>query len=208
MQRARYRGQLVTQGSGDIPYVPYWMGKQWAKPLTLFYRVAFRMTDTTANNVIKPIITDGNMIPAMKYVAGTVASGYAIYNMYDWILDEERVNKFKSMPNNMLQYFIKAEGLGIFSNLFGEYGGGIDSYEAVIARNAKTFSDMLVGFTKEMFRGEPEFAIKEVKDGVSEIVAGYNFYKGIWDRATGETRKLVKDSRRRQSQFLDAFYPK
>ena len=208
MQRARYRGQLVTQGSGDIPYVPYWMGKQWAKPLTLFYRVAFRMTDTTANNVIKPIITDGNMIPAMKYVAGTVASGYAIYNMYDWILDEERVNKFKSMPNNMLQYFIKAEGLGIFSNLFGEYGGGIDSYEAVIYRNAKSFADMLVGFTKEAVRGEPEFAIKEVKDGVSEIVAGYNFYKGIWDRATGETRKLVKDSRRRQTQFLDAFYPK
>ena len=208
MQRARYRAQLVTQGSGDIAYVPYWMGKQWAKPLTLFYRVAFRMTDTAANNVIKPIITDGNMIPAMKYVSGSVASGYAIYNMYDWILDEERVNKFKSMPNNMLQYFIKAEGLGIFSNLFGEYGGGIDSYEAVIVRNAKSFADMLVGFTKEAVRGEPEFAIKEVKDGVSEIVAGYNFYKGIWDRATGETRKLVKDSRRRQTQFLDAFYPK
>jgi hypothetical protein len=208
MQRARYRAQLMTQGSGDIPYVPYWMGKQWAKPLTLFYRVAYRMTDTAANNVIKPIITDGNMIPAMKYVAGTTASGFAIYQMYDWILDEQRINQFKSMPNNMLQYFIKAEGLGIFSNLFGEYGGGIDSYEAVIARNAKTFLDTLVGFTKEVVRGEPEFAIKEVKDGVSEIVAGYNFYKGIWDRASGETRKLVKDSRRRQSQFLNAFYPK
>ena len=53
-----------------------------------------------------------------------------------------------------------------------------------------------------------EFVIKEAKDGLSDVVAGYNFYKGIWDRASGETRKLVKDSRRRQSQFLNAFYPK
>ena len=77
MQRARYRTQLVTQGSGDIPYVPYWMGKQWAKPLTLFYRVAYRMTDTVAKNVVKPIIVDGNMVPAMKYMAGTMGTGYS-----------------------------------------------------------------------------------------------------------------------------------
>ena len=208
MQRARYRTQLVTQGSGDIPYVPYWMGKQWAKPLTLFYRVAYRMTDTVATNVLKPIITDGNMVPAMKYVAGTTATGFATFQLYDWILDEQRSNQFKNMPNNMLEYFIKAEGLGLFSNAFGEYGGAIDSYTPVVVRNAKTFTNMLVGMTKETLRGEPGFVVKEAEDGLTEIVAAYNFYKRGWDRVTGETQKKVRDSRRRQSQFLDAFYPK
>ena len=184
------------------------MGKQWAKPLTLFYRVAYRMTDTVATNVLKPIITDGNMVPAMKYVAGTTATGFATFQLYDWILDEQRSNQFKNMPNNMLEYFIKAEGLGLFSNAFGEYGGAIDSYTPVVVRNAKTFTNMLVGMTKETLRGEPGFAVKEAEDGLTEIVAAYNFYKRGWDRATGETQKKVRDSRRRQSQFLDAFYPK
>ena len=208
MQKARYRAQLVTQGSGDIPYVPYWMGKQWAKPLTLFYRVAYRMTDTVAKNVVKPIIVDGNMVPAMKYMAGTMGTGYTLYQLYEWILGEERTNKFKSMPNNMLEYFLKAEGLALFSNAFGEHGGTIDSYQPVVFRNTKTFVDMLVGMTKEGFRGEIGFAGKELKDGMQEIVAGYNFYKRGWDSFTGDTQKKFKDSRRRQTQFLDAFYPK
>lgn len=208
MQKARYRAQLVTQGSGDIPYVPYWMGKQWAKPLTLFYRVAYRMTDTVAKNVVKPIIVDGNMVPAMKYMAGTMGTGYTLYQLYEWILGEERVNKFKSMPNNMLEYFLKAEGLALFSNAFDEHGVVVDSYQPVVFRNTKTFVDMLVGMTKEGFRGEIGFAGKELKDGMQEIVAGYNFYKRGWDSFTGDTQKKFKDSRRRQTQFLDAFYPK
>jgi len=208
MQKARYRAQLVTQGSGDIPYVPYWMGKQWAKPLTLFYRVAYRMTDTVAKNVVKPIIVDGNMVPAMKYMAGTMGTGYTLYQLYEWILGEERTNKFKSMPNNMLEYFLKAEGLALFSNAFDEHGGVVDSYQPVVFRNTKTFVDMLVGMTKEGFRGEIGFAGKELKDGMQEIVAGYNFYKRGWDSFTGDTQKKFKDSRRRQTQFLDAFYPK
>ena len=208
LQRARYRAQLVTQGSGDIAYVPYWMSKQWAKPLTLFYRVAYRVTDTVANNVIKPIVADGNMIPAMKYVSSTIGSGMAIHSIYEWILDEDRMNKYKSMPNNMLDYFIKAEGLGLFSNAFDEYGGVVDSYQPVVFKNAQTFVNMMVGMTEELLRGEPEFAIKEVKDGASEIVAAYNFYKRTWQAMTGDTEKQFMDSRRRQSQFLDAFYPK
>ena len=206
--RARYRSQLVTQGSGDIPYVPYWMGKQWAKPLTLFYRVAYRMTETAQKNVIKPIIVDGNMIPAMKYMTAVTGSGMVLYKFYDWVLDEERMNQFKSMPSNMLDYFIKAEGLGLFSNAFNEYGGVADSYWPVVARNTETFVDMLTGTFKEVARGEPEFAIKEIGDGMSQIVAAYNGYKRVWDRLTGDTQKRFKDSRRRQTQFLDAFYPK
>ena len=207
-QKARYRSQLVTQGSGDIPYVPYWMGKSAAKPLTLFYRVAYRMTETTQNNVIKPIVVDGNMIPAMKYMTSVMGTGFALYTFYDWVLGEERTNQFKTTPNHMLDYFMKAEGLGLFSNAFNEYGGVVDSYQPVVFRNTKTFIDMLVNMTSEGLRGEVGFAGKELKDGMTEIVAAYNVYERLWKNLTGDTQKQFKDSRRRQTQFLDAFYPK
>ena len=207
-QKARYRSQLVTQGSGDIPYVPYWMGKSAAKPLTLFYRVAYRMTETTQNNVIKPIVVDGNMIPAMKYMTSVMGTGFALYTFYDWVLGEERTNQFKTTPNHMLDYFLKAEGLGLFSNAFNEYGPVVESYQPVVFRNTKTFIDMLVNMTSEGLRGEVGFAGKELKDGMTEIVAAYNVYERLWKNLTGDTQKQFKDSRRRQTQFLDAFYPK
>jgi hypothetical protein len=151
---------------------------------------------------------DGNMVPAMKYMVGVTGTGFALFQFYDWVLGEERVNQFKSMPSNMLEYFLKAEGLGLFSNAFDAYGGAVDSYTPVVFRNTKTFIDMLVNMTSEGLRGEVGFAGKELKDGMTEIVAGYNTYKRLWDYATGDTQKKYKESRRRQTQFLDAFYPK
>ena len=207
-KKASYRAQLVTQGAGSLPYVPLWMSKPWAKPLTLFYRVAYRMTEATAQNIIKPIIVDGNMIPAMKYMTGVTGTGFALYQFYDWVLGEERRNQFKSMPSNMLDYFMKGEGLGIFSNAFDEYGGVVDSYVPVIYRNTKDFIDMLVNASGELMRGEPEFAAKEIGDGLGSIIAAYNGWKRVIDYHTEDTQKKFKESRRRQTQFLDAFYPK
>ena len=203
LMRARQRAHIVTQGSGDLPYVPYWMGKQWARPMTLFYRIAYRMTDTVAKNVIKPIIVDGNMVPAMKYLTATTGAGMSLYTMYDWKLGEERVNQFKSTPSHLLDYFLKAEGLAIFSNAFDEYGGVVDSYEPVVWRNTKAFYDNMYAFVT----GKKTF-VQAGGDGLSEIVAAYNGYKRVWDNITGDTQKRFKDSRRRQTQFLDAFYPK
>ena len=207
-KQATYRAQLVTQGAGSLPYVPLWMSKPWAKPLTLFYRVAYRMTEATSQNVIKPIIVEGNMIPAMKYMTGVTGTGFALYQFYDWVLGEERRNQFKSMPSNMLDFFMKGEGLGIFSNAFDEYGGVVDSYVPVIYRNTKDFINMLVNASGELVRGEPEFAAKEIGDGLGSIIAAYNGWKRVADRVTGDTQKKFKESRRRQTQFLDAFYPK
>ena len=42
---------IITQGGPSLPFVPRWMGKNWAKPLTLFYRVAYRMAEVVANSV-------------------------------------------------------------------------------------------------------------------------------------------------------------
>ena len=202
-KRARTQAHIVTQGSGELPFVPYWMGKAWARPLTLFYRIAYRMTDTVAKNVIKPIITEGNMVPAMKYLPLSTGAGYALMQVYDWVFGEERVNKFKSLPPQYFEYFIKAEGLALFSNMYDAHGGVLDSYKPVIFRNAETFVDnveSIISGTKK-----PHQAIG---DGVKSIVAAANTADRFYKHVTGDVQKQFIESRRRQTQYLDTYYPK
>ena len=201
--KARQQAHLVTQGSGELPYVPFWMGQNWAKPLTLFYRIAYRMTETVGKNVVKPIIVDGNMVPAMKYMTFATGTGYSLYQVYSWLFDEERVNKFKSMPSNMFTYFIKAEGLAMFSNAFDEYGGVVDSYKPVVLRNTEEFFDELEAFVS----GKKTFG-QAAGDGLKRIVSVYNTADRAYQMYNQDNQKKFLDSRRRQTQYLDAFYPK
>ena len=203
LKQAAQQAHTITQGSGDLPYIPYWMGKGWAKPLTLFYRVAYRITDSVAKNVVKPVIVDGNMVPAMKYIGASVAAGKTLYAAYDYIFDEERVNKFKDTPSQWFDYFIKAEGLALFSNAYNEYGGWEESYFPVPLRNITTVWDNLVDFGQGKKHGATAFG-----DGMKEIVALYGTAERFIKRFTEKNVKQYDDSKRRQYQFLDTYYPK
>jgi hypothetical protein len=202
-KRARTQAHIITQGSGELPFVPYWMGKAWARPLTLFYRIAYRMTETVAKNVIKPIIVEGNMVPAMKYLPLTVGAGYALMQVYDWLFDEQRVNKFKDLPSQYFEYFIKAEGLALFSNMYDAHGGVFESYKPVILRNADTFVDnveSIISGTKKPLQG--------IGDGVKSIVAAANTADRAYKNLTNDVQRKFIASRRRQTQYLDAYYPR
>ena len=203
LTQARQQAHMITQGSPDLPYVPYWMGRAWAKPLTLFYRIAYRVTNAITDNAIMPIITDGNMMPAMKYIGLNIPVGMGLYSVYNWALGEERQNQFKSMPAEYLDYFIKAEGLGMFSNLVDDYGGFGEAYNPVIIRNTQEFlSNVQSYLTGKKTLGQA------TDDGLSSIVAAYNGWKRVILNLSGDKKKLVSDSRRRQYQFLDTFFPK
>ena len=203
LKQAAQQAHTITQGSGDLPYIPYWMGKGWAKPLTLFYRVAYRITDSVAKNVVKPVIVDGNMVPAMKHIGASVAAGKTLYAAYDYIFDEERVNKFKDTPSQWFDYFIKSEGLALFSNAYNEYGGWEESYFPVPLRNITTVWDNLVDFGQGKKHGTTALG-----DGMKEIVALYGTAERYIKQFTKENVKQYDDSKRRQYQFLDTYYPK
>ena len=202
-RQASQQAHIITQGSGDLPYIPYWMGKGWAKPLTLFYRVAYRITDTVAKNVVKPVVVDGNMVPAMKYIALSTLSGKALYAAYDFVFDEERVNKFKDTPSQWFDYFIKAEGLALFSNASNEYGGWEEAYYPVPLRNVETVWDNLWDFVQGKKFGSTAFG-----DGMKEIVALYGATERAIKNRTEKDIKRYDDSKRRQYKFLDTYYPK
>tara|TARA_R110002050_G_scaffold66303_4_gene143190 strand:+ start:2 stop:3019 length:3018 start_codon:yes stop_codon:yes gene_type:complete len=197
------QAHVVTQGSGDLAYVPYWMGQGWAKPLTLFYRVAYRITDTVAKNVVKPVLVDGNMVPAIKYMGLSTLAGKSLYAAYDYMFDEERVNKFKDMPSQYFDYFLKAEGLALFSNAYNEYGGWEEGYYPVPIRNIETVWDNL----KDFVEGK-KFGTTALGDGLKEVVALYGFSERAIKQYTKESVKQYDDSKKRQYQFLDTYYPK
>ena len=202
-KQASQQAHVITQGSGDLPYLPYWMGRGWAKPLTLFYKVAYRITDTVAKNVIKPGVVDGNLVPAMKYMGLSALSGKALYSAYDFLFDEERSNKFKDVPSQWWDYFIKAEGLALFSNAGSQYGGFEEAYYPVPLRNVQVVWDNLWDFIQGKKYGSTALG-----DGVKEIVAIYGTAERILKKSVEENVKKHDDSKRRQYQFLDAYYPK
>ena len=203
-KRARDQAHIITQGSGEAPYVPYWMGKNWARPLTLFYRIAYRITDTVAKNVIKPTLVDGNFAGAMKYLPLSIGAGYALSQVYNWAFDEQRTNKFKELPAQYFDYFLKAEGLALFSNIYEEDGSlGLDSFKPVVIRNAEVFMDNLEAWARGT--KTPKQAIG---DGVKRIVSAANTADRVLQNITASDRKKFLDSRRRQTQYLNAFYPK
>ena len=203
MKQAAQQAHVITQGSGDLPYIPYWMGRGWAKPLTLFYKVAYRITDTVAKNVVKPAIVDGNLVPSMKYIGLSTLSGMTLYSAYDFLFDEQRVNKFKDLPSQFWDYFLKAEGLALFSNASNEYGGFEEAYYPVPLRNIEVVWDNLVDWVQGK-----KFGTTALGDGMKEIVAVYGTAEKIIKRATKQNVKQYDDSKRRQYQFLDTYYPK
>jgi len=205
MIKARQQAHLVTQGSPDLPYVPLWASEAWAKPLTLFYRIAYRITDTTSKNVIKPILTNGNIAPAMKYIAGAGFTGATLYSMYDLLFDEERMNRFKG-NNSIAPYlamFIKAEGLGLFSNTFDEYGGIVDSYKPALYRNLQTIASN----TWAIADGKKTFT-QGAGDTAKEVYALYNASMRTYENIIDSKKKRMIESRRRQGQFNDVFHSK
>ena len=203
-KRAAQQAHTITQGSGELPFVPYWMGKSWAKPLTLFYRIAYRMTESVGKNVVKPALTEGNMVPAMKYIPLSIGSGMALMKVYDFLFDEQRTNQFKSLPAQYFNYFLKAEGMALFSNMYESSGGiSFDSYKPVIYRNSKVFLNNLVDWVQGK-----KTTKQAAGDGIKRIVSAFNTVDRFYKRLSKDIQKKFIESRRRQSQYLDAFYPK
>jgi len=198
------RAHTVTQGVGDLPYVPYWMGNKGWKPFTLFYRIAYRMTDNVANNVVMPAVNHGNIWPMMKYVGMSVAAGEGLYSLYWYAFGEDRKNRLKEAPAQYWSNFVRAEGLGVMSNAFDEYGNSVsDAYYPVVLRNMSTLTKEFMHFAS----GEKRFA-ESVESGLKKTVALYNGSQRIIQNITKATTKRVTDSKRRQAQFLDVFFPK
>ena len=81
-KRGLFKSQASTQGVTQLPYIPTWAAKNKWKPLTLFYRTAYRDTENTYNRALVPIVRDGNPFPMMRYIGGATVSGKRLFDYY------------------------------------------------------------------------------------------------------------------------------
>jgi len=202
LTRAEQLSHLITQGGPTLPFVPRWMGKNWSKPLTLFYRIAYRMAENVTNSVFKPLIADGNPVPLMRYLTLLPIAGAAIYYSHWAVLGKELRNLFKTTWGQYAELALRAEGLAVFSNAFDEYGNVLDSYTPVVYKVAKSLAtNILAGIFYQT-----KFKAQALDDFVTESVVLYNHSISVMEKLNAPINKKFRDSRRRQAQFEDEYF--
>ena len=198
--RAMQQGSLFTQGGPSLPMIPKWMGHRMAKPMTLFYRIAYRVTDAVAKTVMKPAIVDGNPFPLLRYATLATGTGAGIYSLYYYALGEDRMNRFKKAPMAYWDMFIRGEGLGVMSNAFDSYGGITDTYTPVIVRNLESTARETIN----ILTGK-KFKTEGVKDWFKENVVAVNHTMEALERGNKAINNRVQHSKRRQRQFGEQY---
>ena len=199
--KAMQMAHLVTQGGPEMPFMPPRMGKQIAKPLTLFYRIAYRVSEHAIQNVIRPAVVDGNMMPMMRYATAMSAVGAELFGLYYLTMGREERNRFKSMPAQWWAMFIRGEGLAILSNAFDEYGTLVDVYKPAIFRTFKSLGQNIAWVAKGA-----KTVLQATHDYFKDVVVLYNHTFQIWERIARPMRRRVYESRKRQRQFYKANY--
>ena len=82
--QALQKAHLTTAGGPTLHTMPGWMSKDWARPLTLFYRTAYQVTNNIIGNVMRPMYVEGNPFPMLKYTAGASITGASLYHLYNF----------------------------------------------------------------------------------------------------------------------------
>ena len=201
IKQAQQMSHIITQGGPSLPFVPQWMGKNWAKPLTLFYRVAYRMTENVANSVIKPLAVDGNPVPMLRYMTLLPIAGKAIFTGHYYATGEDRRNQFKNDADKYFELALKAEGLAIFSNAFNEYGNALESYTPATYNTGKTLvTNFWAGLTGK------KTVSQSLKDVTTDGIVFFNRLLARYDRQAKPLLTAKRDSRRLQRKFTEAFF--
>ena len=203
-KRGLFKSQASTQGVTQLPYIPTWAAKNKWKPLTLFYRTAYRVTENTYNNAVVPFVIDGNPFPMMRYMAGAGMSGKILYDYYyGHALGKDLTGKnFKEVPIQLFDYAVRGEALGLFSNIADEYGGVLDSYIPVPIQ----FGLEMYNFGKSVAElRDPNLIAKAGVDYARKNITvwkqGYDFYR----EQNNDINKKFEDQRRLQYKFLSQY---
>ena len=122
INKAEFYGQAATQGGTNPLMLPLWMSQPWAKPLTLFTRIATSVTAGMWTHAFRPIWEVGNPMPLVRYAAGSVFTGAGLYAFYKYILGQDQMHEMSDDKwKTVLQMAWRAEFLGMFSNVLNPH---------------------------------------------------------------------------------------
>ena len=212
--QALQNAHLKTQGGPSLSTMPGWLTRDWARPLTLFYRVAYNVTNNVLSNVVKPLQIDGNPFPMLRYVPTAILAGYHTYWIYFNVLDKKVINRFQDRDWDYWDYFVRGEGLGIGSNSFEEHGGRLSPYVPAIWELGKSIYNEITAMVNGTKTWKQSFAdaVKSnyvLANDVIEIAKStgiVNYLGKNW-----EYYDIIKDrseEKRRQTQFEETYFAK
>jgi len=212
-------GHITTQGAPALPWMPAWLSKDWAKPLSLFYRIAYQVTNAMIQHTAKPLFVDGNPVPILRYIAGAGLSGYALYS-YDYaVLGREAVNKLKGGWHMLEQWIIMGEGLGLASNSFDEYESTFwETYKPTLIRMGQSVAGNVSQILRNIPGGKlPHKTVGQAlwdmaKDNIVFLSHSSKIMAEHGTKVFGDllyNKELVKrrqDLKRKQRHFEEAFF--
>mgnify|MGYP003131246235 CR=1 FL=1 len=131
MAQVEQYSHISTQGGTTEHLLPAGWSSRWAKPLTLFQRMAYATTSDMYINYVKPLKTHKNPFPLLRATMGHALGGAALYQMYKFLFNQEgpqTAQKFfdeENIANNQLMYYLwKGEFLGLFGFALDPYVKG------------------------------------------------------------------------------------
>jgi len=189
---------IMSQGSPELPFIPSWMAKGWAKPLTLFYRTAYRITENVGQNVVRPLMEQGNPLPAMKYLSGSALAGAGMVAT-NYLALQREPDQYKDMPRQIIDYMHKAETLAVFGAVLDENYNENLHEKIFIARmlsDAKNEFSHWVNGTTTLYNASVDWA--------KSNVPVFNDIVTVWENNVKPEYAEVKQFRRMQRDWADA----
>ena len=181
---ASQMAHIITQGAPSLPFIPVWMSRPWIKPLTIFYRIGYRMTDNIYNNVLKPVYKDGNPMPLVRYMVSRNIAGEMIYGATHAMLGEDRRDKFQSIGGRLTDNLLKAEFYGVFTGMLNEnasQNGILSEYEPAPIQ----IGDNIVSNLSSFFKGQKS-GKQTMEDMLKDNWVAYNHMTKIKESANNE----------------------
>ena len=176
-----FSAHKASAGATGVSDLPLWMSNKYMKPLTLFQRMAYSVTIDSYKNYIKPL-KNGNVAPLLKATLGHMASGAALYGMYDKLMGQQIPTEENDALDRAVSYIWRGEMLGVFGEAISPYTtrGNINPLmEPVIVRNLHSGAQEIMNI---IGNGKPvDMALKDWAR--QTVVIGAQAEK-IWNNAT------------------------
>jgi len=208
MKQIFFQSHYITQGLADATSVPRFMNKAYFKPFTLFYRIAFRVTENVYKNAYKPIIDNGNPAPMMRYVAATTAGGAGLQYLYHQAYNTEP-EKFAKAPEVFWNNFVQGEGLGVLSAVANTTGRGFEGMSPAIIQTGLRLGGGILQIAEGAYKttdaNTREAGKLLAKDGLKRLAsvpaAANLVIKSVEGNITKETYKDYENFNRMRAEY-------
>ena len=212
---------VSTSGGTGPQLLPSWMSHPVAKPLSLFYRMAYSTTFDMYQNHLKPIVKHQNIAPLARATVGNALTGWALWAMYDALFDTKNPMENEDALTKISSYLWRSEWLQLGTDmLLNPYGNTLFSkkdkfsflnyddqmmassfnpiYGSAVIGNLTTAAGLFAQvFTPNLFpTAERKFVGQALDDYLSNTVVLYAQYRKNFQEPFGlgwKQDKLYKD---------------